>query len=212
MEDHPVYSEAQPGLLARVAEPFAQRARSKRFRAYHAALAPTATDRILDIGCGPHGLAGLEPAADVTGLDADDQPDYPGRRFVRGDATQLPFATGEFDIAYSNSLVEHLEPDDRPAFAAEVRRVARRYWVQTPNRHFPVEPHVLLPAYHWLPQVAQKQLWRLGRSEGDYEPIHLLDEAELRELFPDATILRERFGGLTKSLIAVGPAGSLARA
>ena len=212
MGDHPVYSEAQPGLLARVAEPFAQRARRKRFRAYHAALGPTATDRILDIGCGSSGLAGFEPAADVTGLDADEQPDYPGRRFVRGDATRLPFETGEFDIAYSNSLVEHLAPEDRPAFATEVRRVARRYWIQTPNRHFPVEPHVLLPAYHWLPQAAQRRLWRFGRLEGDYEPIHLLDEDELRELFPDATILRERFGGLTKSLIAVGPAGSLAGA
>ena len=210
MEDHPVYSEAQPGLLARVADPLARRARRARFRAYHAALAPTAEDRILDIGCGPSGLAGFEPAADVTGLDADEQPDYPGRRFVRGDARQLPFETGEFDIAYSNSLLEHLDPGDRKDFASEVRRVARRYWIQTPNKHFPVEPHVLLPAYHWLPQGAQKRLWRYGRLEGDYEPIHLLDESELRELFPDATILRERFGGLTKSLIAVGPAGSLA--
>ena len=207
MEDHPVYSEAQPGVLARVAEPFAQRARRKRFRAYHAALSPSAEDKILDIGCGPSGLAAFEPAADVTGLDADEQPGYPGRRFVRGDARHLPFDTGEFDIAYSNSLVEHLDPDDRPEFAREVRRVSRRYWIQTPNRHFPVEPHVLLPAYHWLPQAAQKRLWRFGRLGGDYEPILLLDEDELRELFPDATILRERFGGLTKSLIAVGPAG-----
>lgn len=199
-------------MLARVAEPFAQRARSKRFRAYHAALAPTATDRILDIGCGPSGLAGFEPAADVTGLDAEEQPDYPGTRFVRGDARRLPFETGEFDIAYSNSLVEHLAPKDRRDFASEVRRVSRRYWIQTPNRHFPVEPHVLLPAYHWLPQPAQKRLWRLGRLEGDYERIDLLDEDQLRALFPDATILRERFGGLTKSLIAVGPAGALAGA
>ena len=196
-------------MLARVAEPFAQRSRRKRFLAYHEALAPSATDKILDIGCGPSGLAGFEPAANVTGLDADEQPDYPGRRFVRGDATRLPFDTGEFDIAYSNSLVEHLAPGDRKDFAREVRRVARRYWIQTPNKHFPVEPHVLLPAYHWLPKPAQKRLWRLGRLESDYEPIHLLDEEELRGLFPDATILRERFGGLTKSLIAVGPAGSL---
>ena len=212
MDRQPVYSEAEPGVLARVAEPFAQRARRKRFLAYHEALSPRAEDRILDIGCGSAGLAGFEPAADVTGLDAEEQPDYPGRRFVRGDARQLPFETGEFDIAYSNSLVEHLPPEDRKAFAREVRRVAARYWIQTPNKHFPVEPHVLLPAYHWMPRAAQRRLWSIGRLEGDYEPIHLLDEAELGDLFPDATILRERFGGLTKSLIAVGPAGSLAGA
>jgi hypothetical protein len=39
-----------------------------------------------------------------------------------------------------------------------------------------------------------------------YEPIELLGAAELRRLFPDAVILRERFAGLTKSLIAAGPA------
>jgi hypothetical protein len=39
-----------------------------------------------------------------------------------------------------------------------------------------------------------------------YEPIELLGAAQLRELFPDALILRERFAGLTKSLIAAGPA------
>ena len=198
-------------MLTRVAEPLAQRARRQRFLAYHGALAPTATDRILDIGCGHGGLAALEPAADVTGVDTAEQPGYPGRRFVQGDARDLPFDANEFEIAYSNSLVEHLKPGDRQAFAAEVRRVARRYWVQTPNRYFPVEPHVLLPGYQFLPRAAQKRLWRFGVLEGPYEKIHLLDESELRKLFPDATILRERFGGLTKSLIAVGPAGALAR-
>jgi SAM-dependent methyltransferase len=169
-------------------------------------MAPRREDRILDVGCGPEGLARFEPDADITGFDEVERPGYPGRRFVRGDARALPFEPDSFDIAYSNSLLEHLDPADRPRFAAEIRRVAGRYWVQTPNRYFPIEPHVLLPGLQFLPEQARRRLWRLGMPRTPYEPIELLSAADLRELFPDALILRERFAGLSKSVIAAGPA------
>jgi SAM-dependent methyltransferase len=201
-----VYSPAHRGVLARIAEPFSRRARERRHGLYRNAMSPRPEDRIVDVGCGTEGLAGFEPDADVTGLDAVDRPSYPGRRFVRGDARALPFDDDSFEIAYSNSLVEHLNPADRPRFADEIRRVAGRYWVQTPNRYFPIEPHVLLPGFQFLPEGARRRLWRLGMPRTPYEPIELLGAAELRKLFPDAVILRERFAGLTKSLIAAGPA------
>ena len=201
-----VYAASHRRGLARIAEPFSRRAREQRHAFYRQAMAPKPDDRILDVGCGTAGLAGFEPDADITGLDAANRPDYPGRRFVQGDARALPFEPGSFEIAYSNSLVEHLDPADRPRFAAEIRRVAGRYWVQTPNRYFPIEPHVLLPGFQFLPEAARRRLWRLGMPRTPYEPIELLGAAELRELFPDAVILRERFAGITKSLIAAGPA------
>jgi SAM-dependent methyltransferase len=169
-------------------------------------MAPGPDDRILDVGCGPEGLAAFEPGAQITGLDAVERPGYPGRRFVRGDARALPFEQGSFEIAYCNSLVEHLDPADRPRFASEIRRVAPRYWVQTPNRYFPIEPHALLPGFQFMPEPARRRLWRLGVPRTPYERIELLSADELRELFPDALILRERFAVLTKSLIAAGPA------
>ena len=201
-----VYAAAHRRGLARIAEPLARRARQRRHELYRAAMSPGPEETILDVGCGAL-LERRQPlGADITGLDAADRPDYPGRRFVRGDARALPFEPGSFDIAYSNSLIEHLDPADRPRFAAEIRRVADRYWVQTPNRYFPIEPHVLLPGFQFLPEAARRRLWRLGMPGTPYEPIELLGATELRELFPDAVILRERFAGLTKSLIAVGPA------
>jgi hypothetical protein len=87
--------------------------------------------------------------------------------------------------------------------AAEIRRVAARWFVQTPNRWFPIEPHVLLPGYQFLPEALQRRLAPLGAS-GDYERIRMLDARELQGLFPDASILRERVGPFTKSLMAVG--------
>lgn len=207
-ESERVYDEARQGLLTRVAEPFARRARRRRHALYREVLAPQPGEAILDVGCGAQGLAAFEPGADITGLDAVERPGYPGR-FVRGDARELPFEPGSFDIAYSNSLVEHLDPADRPRFAEQIRAVAGRYWVQTPNRNFPIEPHVLLPGFQFLPERAQRRLWRLGVLRIPYEPIHLLDAAELAALFPDAVILRERFAGFTKSLIAAGPREAL---
>ena len=200
-----VYAGAHRGALRRIAEPLARRARQGRHDLYREVIAPRPEERILDIGCGAAGLTAFEPAADITGLDAADRPEYPGTRFVRGDARALPFEEGSFEIAYSNSLVEHLDPADRPRFASEIRRVADRYWVQTPNRYFPVEPHVLLPGFQFLPESARRRLWRLGMPRTPYEPIELLSAGELNQLFPDALILRERFAGLTKSLIAAGP-------
>jgi SAM-dependent methyltransferase len=201
-----VYSQAHRRGLARIAEPFSRRARERRHSLYRRAMAPKLGDRILDVGCGMAGLAGFEPHADITGLDAANRPHYPGRRFVRGDARALPFDPGSFEIAYSNSLVEHLDPTDRQRFADEIRRVAVRYWIQSPNRYFPIEPHVLLPGFQFLPESARRRLWGLGMPRTPYEQIELLSAAELHRLFPDALILRERFAGLTKSLIAAGPA------
>lgn len=202
-----MYAAAHRRGLARIAEPLARRARQRRHDLYRRVMAPRPEETILDVGCGTEGLAGFEQGADITGLDAVERPDYPGRRFVRGDARALPFEAGSFDIAYSNSLVEHLDPFDRGRFAAEIRRIAGRYWVQTPNRYFPIEPHVLLPGFQFLPELARRRLWGLGMPRTPYEPVELLGAAELRELFPDAVILRERLAGLTKSLIAAGPAG-----
>jgi SAM-dependent methyltransferase len=201
-----VYREARQGVLTRIAEPFARRARRRRHLLYREVMAPRPADKVVDVGCGYEGLAAFERDAEITGLDSVGRPNYPGSRFVAGDAREMPFATGEFAIAYSNSLIEHIEPADRPRFADEMRRVADRYWVQTPNRRFPIEPHLLLPGFQFLPERVQRRIWKLGVLRIPYEPIHLLDAAELRELFPDAVILRERFAGLTKSLIAVGPA------
>jgi Methyltransferase domain len=208
MSEQPsVYATARQGVLVRLANPLAARARRRRHDLFRMAMGPAPDDRVIDIGCGPIGLAAFEPHLAITGVDRVNRPDYrgPNRAFIQADARALPFDDASFDVAYSNSLIEHLEPADRPRFAAEVTRVAKRYFVQTPNRWFPVEPHVLLPLYQFLPRGARERLWRFGVSRNPFEDIRLLDAHELAHLFPDAVILRERVGPLTKSLIAAGP-------
>lgn len=158
--------------------------------------------RIVDVGCGTAGLRALAPDLDVTGVDLVDRPDYPGP-FVRADATsRLPFADGEFDLAYSSSVVEHVAPDKRHAFAQEIQRVGRGFYVQTPAWSFPVEPHALLPFAHWLPVALRRVYWHLGVA-GDWEDISLLRKHEMQTLF--GAVTAERVGPLAKSWVAVRP-------
>lgn len=197
-----VYATAR-GPLARVASPLAGRARERRHDRFFALTGISPDARVVDIGCGRLGLRGLEPALDVTGVDLDGRPEYPGP-FVRADAADgLPFEDGEFDLAYCSSVIEHVPPARRDRFAAEVRRVARGWFVQTPARSFPIEPHALLPAVHWLPPTLRRRVWRFGAA-GEWEEIELLRRREVEELFGPA--LPERFGPLVKSWVCVRPA------
>jgi SAM-dependent methyltransferase len=196
-----VYATARGRLRARLASPAAARARARRHARFFPLTGLRPGMRVVDVGCGTLGLRGLEPDLDITGVDRVERPAYPGP-FVRADATRrLPFDDGAFDLAYASSVIEHIEPAARPAFAAEIRRVARGWFVQTPAWSFPIEPHALLPAAHWLPAAIRRPYWRLGAA-GAWEDIRLLHRSELEALFGEP-IVAERMGGLVKSWIAL---------
>ena len=132
----------------------------------------------------------------------------------------MPFADQSFDIVFSNSVIEHVgAAQDQQRFASEAARVGKCYWVQTPNRWFPVELHLLTPFLHYLPRSWQSRVARrftvwehIARPRPDQREfyiehylrdIRLLDARTLQQLFPGAQLIRERFCGFTKSLIAM---------
>jgi SAM-dependent methyltransferase len=144
-----------------------------------------------------------------------------GGALIFADGRALPFRDQAFDVVFSNSVIEHVgDWESQQRFAAEAVRVGRKYWVQTPNRRFPVESHLCTPLVHWLPRSWQARLLRWGtvwewiaRPTPDRREfyldhyltkVRLLTAGNLRRLFPGATILRERFLGLTKSFVAFG--------
>jgi SAM-dependent methyltransferase len=203
-----VYATAR-GPLARLASPFAAHARARRHARFFALTQLQPHAQILDLGCGAIGLRALEPELDIVGVDVIDRPDYPGP-FVRADAAAgLPFADEEFDLVYCSSVIEHVPPARRAAFAAEVRRVGRGWFVQTPAWSFPLEPHSLLPVAHWIPAALRRPYWRLGVA-GNWEEISLLRREHMEELFGPARA--ERIGPFVKSWVCVHPPGAMTAA
>lgn len=141
--------------------------------------------------------------------------DEPWMEALVGDACDPPDNLPKTDLIYSNSVIEHVGGHWRRQRFIEVVRTADQYWVQTPNRYFPIEPHFMLPWIQHLPYRLQQTLisrWPLG-NYGDVTSsdealrhamnIGLLSYAEMRGYFPDAEIRKEKFCGLTKSFIAV---------
>ncbi len=193
-------SAARPGWRTRYASKRAADARRRRYASFTTLTGADEQTTILDLGCGALGLRAFAPGFDVTGLDQVARPGYPGP-FVQADATKpLPFEDGQFDLVYSSSVVEHIRPADREAFASELRRVGRGWYVQTPAWEFPIEPHALLPFAHWLPPRARRPYWRFGVA-GEWDQIELLRKAEMTALFCEPHA--ERLGPLVKSWISV---------
>ena len=178
--------------------------------------------RILDIGGTPDiwQLLDVRPQVTLVNMPRAREEVAGGFLWVAADGRALPFRDRAFDIVFSNSVIEHVGgPESQQRFARETLRVGNCCYVQTPNRWFPVETHLLTPFLHWLPKPWQQALvprftiWGLvsgavGERREFYlnhylREVRLLDAREMRDLFPGAAVHRERFLGWTKSLIAV---------
>ena len=143
--------------------------------------------------------------------------DHAPFRFIEADACNLTrFDDKSFDIAHSNSVVEHVGDWGRMVkFAEELNRVSKCYFVQTPNYWFPIEPHFMTPFFHWLPKPTR--LWLVSHFQlGHFrkaisideavrcvESARLLNKKMLQALFADASIVTERLFFLPKSFVAI---------
>ena len=151
-------------------------------------------------------LLNLEPAPKV------DPPFYT----IQGNATNLSgIADGSYDIVFSNSVIEHLFTwENQQKMAAEVHRVGKNHFIQTPNYWFPIEPHWVFPFFQYFPKFLRQwltqhfHLGHIGKASNSaaakrqVEEIRLLTKAEMKQLFPHSTLYKEQFKGLNKSFTA----------
>ena len=127
---------------------------------------------------------------------------FPSIRTVVANGLELPFAEDEFDIAFSNAVVEHVGArEEQRRFVAELCRVAPRVFVSTPNRWFPVETHTLVPFVHWLPRRHADRAMHALRRE-NWDQVELLSKSELLALFPAETNARVVESRLSISAVA----------
>jgi len=136
-------------------------------------------------------------------------------QYIESDATAMDEITNNsFDIVFSNSVIEHVGNfEKQKSMAKEIRRISSRYFIQTPNKYFPIEPHFLFPFFQFLPRFIKAFLIRhfnlgwynkVNNVKKSYEvadEIRLLSKKELTKLFPEATIYNEKVFGLIKSFI-----------
>lgn len=151
----------------------------------------------------------------VVNLEAS-TPIFENFKCIAGDARNLSaIKDKEFDIAFSNSVIEHVGTfEDQKEMAKEMQRVGKVFYLQTPSYYFPIEPHFLVPFFHWLP--VSFRIWIVvkfspgwyGKCNGDEKlasevvnSIRLMTYSELKELFPTCKIKKEKFLGITKSYI-----------
>ena len=185
----------------RLTDAISLRSRRRKFALFMETMAPTAETTVLDLGAddSSFGQSGgcetlnffeeLYPWPErITALGITPgesfRASYPRVRYVQGDALDLPFEDGAFDVVFSNAVIEHVGGRERQRqFAAEALRVARRAFITTPNRWFPVEVHTRLPLVHWFPDPVAHRAYDLARKPFAKEN-HLLGPAALRELFP----------------------------
>lgn len=195
-----------------------QRLRQQRRKKFLRSFVISSDTKLLDVGGSDDWDWGDWPAGapSVTMLNLDPPANpKPGIQYVQADACDMSmFADQSFDIVFSNSVIEHVtEWKRQQAMAAEIRRVGKSYWVQTPNRHFPIEPHMLFPFFQYLPLSWRRVIgrhWpfsfeklRKGDPERDAVGVRLLTRRELQQCFPDGEIHAERFLGLVKSWVVV---------
>jgi Methyltransferase domain len=192
----------------------ARRFRRKRFKDFSAFL--TGVETIIDLGGTPEIWLHLGRRGIIL-LNIDEQVVPPGFTTVKGNACETGFEDQSFDLAFSNSTIEHVGTfDDQETFAREICRVGKRVYCQTPARRFFFEPHYFTPFVHWLPFLLKRYWfvryfthyglkWKPSKEQvKDFQQhLRLLNYAEMKRLFPGCLIRKERFLGMTKSYIAV---------
>jgi Methyltransferase domain len=186
--------------------------RQQKIKLFFDIIQPVASETFLDLG-GRATIAGdyervysffNHPI--IVNLDPPRRSDYWGV-YVCGDARALPLADQSVDWVFSNAVIEHVGTwQDQMAMAKETRRVARKgYFIATPNRLFPLDPHTYLPFFHLLPRrvrwyLVQTVLYPHVKGKRSFSEYRMLSRRDLGRLFPQAAIVSS---GGHSSLIAV---------
>lgn len=200
--------------LMRAKGRFGAAMRRRRMDRFLARMGLRGGERIIDLGGSPSFWAEVPVPLDITVLNlpggVGPVPNGLPHRFtlIEGDACAVALPDARFDVAVSNSVIEHVGgPDRQQALAGEVRRLAPRYWVQTPSIWFPMEAHTNLPFWWFYPAPLQRRLirrWRRTLPEWCemVEGTTVISHAAMAAMFPDADIWTERFAGIPKSYVA----------
>lgn len=196
-----------------------KKSRLNKFSRFMQWAQPTAETTILDVGITDsvwrysNYLEMWYPYQDkITGLSLENSPvfsqAFPKVNVVIGDGRRMEFQNNEFDIAFSNAVLEHVgDHQQQKSFVNEIIRVSKKAMITTPDRSFPIEFHTLLPVVHWFPRCVYTPIYQLTKNGiwASEQYLNLLTFNQFKSLFPknvSVKFKRQRFFGLSSQLIA----------
>jgi len=207
---------------------FSRVSRGRKIKLFFDQMKPSATDKVLDVGgqvetgnSSSLQLADVFPYKNNISI-VNISPEhikliskvYPMMDARVGDACNLPWPDNHFDIVYSNAVIEHVGNfEKQKKMASEIMRVAKRWFVTTPNRWYPFEFHLRLPFVTWLPFHGYLLAGRLIRYDHiarrymvgcPKAHLRLMTAGELKKCFPNSQIVRQRVTFMPETLIAIG--------
>ena len=186
-----------------IAEILSARNRQKKWDRFLRVFAITESTRVLDVGFNENEYSSVDNFLEkkyphtemITALGMEEpvkfRARYPKVRAMKYDGAVFPFDEDSFDICWSNAVIEHVGDFDRQVnFLKEINRVAKSFYITTPNRYFPVEVHTRIPFLHWLPKPAFDWcLVRLGKAWAAGPYMNLLSLADIRSVCAEAGIV-----------------------
>lgn len=187
--------------------------RKKRMALFEQTMKPKPGTRILDLGGTADNWKWVETPLDLTILNLPGSPTHAAPsahkyHFVEGDATSMPqYADGSFDIVFSNSVIEHVGgPKKEQDFATEARRLAPAYFIQTPSKYFPYEPHTGMPFWWYYPPFLRNRVLKnWDKNLPDFSEMvkgtTFISRRAFESYFPDGTLELERLMGFPKSYV-----------
>jgi hypothetical protein len=190
------------------------RTRRRRMALFERVIDLPPSARVLDLGGTPSLWAYVKQPLAVTILNLPGNADesvatHHKVTFFYGDACEtLPWADRAFDVVFSDSVIEHVGPEDRQAaFAENIKRLGRSYYVQTPAPWFPIEAHTGMPFWWFYPELVRRRIlahWRetLPAWADSMAGTRVLTRRRMRELFPGAELQTETLAGIPKSYTA----------
>ena len=198
-------------------EKYSKISRNKKYELFLRLIKPKPNETILDVGAGSGTFLEnkYHNKKKIISLDISEKLlkeikiKYPEIKTIKASALKLPFKTKSIDIVFSNAVIEHVGDKKKyKKFSKEIQRVGKRWFVTTPNKWFPFEPHYRLPLYQFVPKKIQKifsRFFKIGRyKRNEWEDIHLLSAKEMKEMFPTSKLILHKVTILPETIICYG--------
>lgn len=209
-------------VVDKIAYIFSGSNRARKFELFKKIIKPTQNNSILDIGFDDNEYSNTDNylekhypwPSQITALSNQEPINfskrYPNIKALSYDGIDFPFKESQFDLAWSNAVIEHVGDYERQLFfLKEIKRTCKRAYITTPNRWFPIEVHTRLPLLHYLPKKYFDKILRLvglNWAAGDY--VYLLSLTKIKTMLHDAgitdyKIYKNRLFGFTLDFVIV---------